>query len=113
MNICEKQENKERGILILYALPDTKKLNLTEAQAYDIIWSVFHKNTKEAFSAVVYYGQETGSKPGKSFDELGILLPIHQFESKMLQHLEVIDGLVADMSRRNDKKMAGTDSFDL
>ena len=112
MNICEKQENKERGILILYALPDTKKLNLTEAQAYDIIWSVFHKIQKEAFSAVVYYGQETGSKPGKSFDELGVLLPIHQFESKMLQHLEVIDGLVL-ACREEMIKMAGTDSFDL
>ena len=33
MNICEKQDNKERGIHILYALPNTKKLNLTEAQA--------------------------------------------------------------------------------
>ena len=112
MHTCEKQENKERGILILYALPDTKKLNLTEAQAYDIIWSVFHKIQKEAFSAVVYYGQETGSKPGKSFDELGILLPIHQFESKMLQHLEVIDGLVLTC-REEMIKMAGTDSFDL
>lgn len=112
MNICEKQEDKERGILILYALPDTKKLNLTEAQAYDIIWSVFHKIQKEAFSAVVYYGQETGSKPGKSFDELGILLPIHQFESKMLQHLEVIDGLVLTC-REEMIKMAGTDSSNL
>ena len=111
MNICEKQENKERGIFILYELPDTKKLNLTEAQAYDVIWSVFHKIQKEAFSAVVYYGQETGSKSGKSFDELGVLLPIHQFESKMLQHLEVIDKLVL-ACREEMIKMAGTDSFD-
>ena len=72
----------------------------------------FTKIQKEAFSAVVYYGQETGSKPGKSFDELGVLLPIHQFESKMLQHLEVIDGLVL-ACREEMIKMAGTDSFDL
>ena len=77
----EKKENKERGIFILYALPDTKKLNLTEAQAYDMIWSTFHKIQKEAFSAIVFYGQETGTKSGKSFDELGVLLPIHQFEN--------------------------------
>ena len=31
MNITEKKENKRRGIMILYALPDTKKLGLTEA----------------------------------------------------------------------------------
>ena len=112
MNICEKQENRERGILILYALPDTKKLNLTEAQAYDVIWSTFHEIQKEAFSAIVYYGQETGNKSGKSFDELGVLLPIHQFESKMLQHLGVIDGLVLSC-REKMIKSAGSDSLDL
>lgn len=79
---------------MLYALPDTKKLNLTEAQAYDVIWSTFHEIQKEAFSAIVYYGQETGTGNDKSFDELGVLLPIHQFESKMREHIGVIDGLV-------------------
>lgn len=112
MNICEKQENKERGILILYALPDTKKLNLTEAQAYDVIWSTFHDIQKEAFSAVVFYGQETGTKSGKSFDELGVLLPIHQFENKMLHHLSAIDGLVLSC-REKMIKVAGTNSLDL
>ena len=112
MNICEKKENKERGILVLYALPDTKKLNLTEAQAYDVIWSTFQQIQKEAFSAIVYYGQETGCRSGKSFDELGVLLPIHQFESQMLHHLSVIDGLVLSC-REEMIKVAGTDSLDL
>ena len=112
MNICEKKENKERGILVLYALPDTKKLNLTEAQAYDVIWSTFQQIQKEAFSAIVYYGQETGCRSGKSFDELGVLLPIPQFESQMLHHLSVIDGLVLSC-REEMIKVAGTDSLDL
>lgn len=112
MNICEKKENKERGILVLYALPDTKKLNLTEAQAYDVIWSTFQQIQKEAFSAIVYYGQKTGCRSGKSFDELGVLLPIHQFESQMLHHLSVIDGLVLSC-REEMIKVAGTDSLDL
>ena len=112
VNICEKKENKERGILVLYALPDTKKLNLTEAQAYDVIWSTFQQIQKEAFSAIVYYGQETGCRSGKSFDELGVLLPIHQFESQMLHHLSVIDGLVLSC-REEMIKVAGTDSLDL
>ena len=51
-------------------------------------------------------------KSGKSFDELGVLLPIHQFESKMLQHLSVIDGLVLSC-REEMIKTAGTDSLDL
>lgn len=112
MEIAERKEKKERGILILYALPDTKKLHLTEAQAYDVIWSTFHEIQKEAYSAVVFYGQETGSKFGKSFDELGVLLPIHQFEAKMLQHLGIIDGLVLSC-REKMLKTAGNNSFDL
>ena len=112
MELSEKAENRERGILILYALPDTKKLGLTEAQAYDVIWSTFHEIQEEAYSAVVYYGQETGTKSGKSFDELGVLLPIRQFESKMLQHFGVIDGLVL-ACREKMIKTAGIDSLDL
>ena len=112
MEIAERKEKKERGILILYALPDTKNLHLTEAQAYDVIWSTFHEIQKEAYSAVVFYGQETGSKSGKSFDELGVLLPIHQFEAKMLQHLGIIDGLVLSC-REKMLKTAGSNSFDL
>lgn len=112
LTISEKKENRERGILILYALPDTKKLNLTEAQAYDVIWSTYHEIQEAAYSAVVYYGQETGTRSGKSFDELGVLLPIHQFETKMLQHLSIIDGLVLSC-REEMIKTAGTDSLDL
>lgn len=112
MEITEKKENKERGILVLYALPDTRKLNLTEAQAYDIVWTTFREIQKAAFSAVVYYGQETEENDGRSFDELGVLLPIHQFENKMLQHLEMIDGLVLSCRERM-MKMAGEESFEL
>ena len=93
-------------------MPDTKKLGLTEAQAYDVIWSTFHDIQEEAYSAIVYYGQETGIRSGKSFDELGVLLPIHQFENKMLQHLSVIDGLVLSC-REEMIKTAGSDSLDL
>ena len=45
---------------------------------------------------MVYYGQETGLKkenPDKPYDEFGILLPIHEFEKKMLQHLAGNDSL--------------------
>lgn len=94
MDICEKKENRERGFLILYALPDTKKLHLTEAQAYDTVLTTFQEIQREAFSAIVYYGQDTGCQSGKSFDELGVLLPVRQFENKILHHLNAIDGLV-------------------
>ena len=112
MNIEEKHENRKRGILVLYALPDTKKMNMTEAQAYDVIWETFHKIQEEAFSAIVFYGQESGSKLGKGFDEIGVLLPIHQFEARMLEHLNAIDGIVLSC-RENMIKTAGADSLDL
>ena len=112
MNIDEKHENRKRGILVLYALPDTKKMNMTEAQAYDVIWETFHKIQEEAFSAIVFYGQESGSKLGKGFDEIGVLLPIHQFEARMLEHLNAIDGIVLSC-RENMIKTAGADSLDL
>lgn len=35
----------------------------------------------------------------KTFDELGVLLPIHEFEATMLHHLSVIDGLVLHLTK--------------
>ena len=65
--------------------------------------------------AVVFYGQETGVKkenPEKPFDELGVLLPIHEFEKKMLQHMEEIDGIVL-ACRERMMELAGNDSLKL
>lgn len=61
---------------------------------------------------MVYYGQETGEKAGKSFDEIGVLLPVHQFEKKMLMYLSEIDGIVL-ACREEMMKKAGSDSLDL
>lgn len=94
MDICEKKDSRQRGILVLYALPDTRQFHLTEAQAYEAVLTTFQEIQKTAFSAIVFYGQDTGCRQGKSFDELGVLLPVHQFEHKMLQHLDAIDRLV-------------------
>ena len=94
MEIDEKLANGKRGILILYALPDTAALGLKEAEAYAIIWDTFQEIQKCAPTAMVYYGQETGLKNEQKYDELGVLLPIHQFKNHMLHHLECIDGIV-------------------
>lgn len=112
MEITEKRENKRRGIMILYALPDTKKIGLTEAQAYAVVWDTFHNIQKEAPHAIVYYGQETGLKKEQTFDEIGILLPIREFEKKMLHHLSEIDGLVLACREKMMKK-AGMESLEL
>lgn len=79
---------------ILSTLPDTAALGLKEAEAYAIIWDTFQEIQKCAPTAMVYYGQETGLKNEQKYDELGVLLPIHQFKNHMLHHLECIDGIV-------------------
>ena len=61
-NIKEEKEERQRGILILYALPDTCKLGLTEAQTYAVVWKTFQEIQQAAPHAVVFYGQETGIK---------------------------------------------------
>ena len=110
--IVEKKENKSRGILILYALPDTCKMGLTEAEAYAVVWETFMQIQKAAPRAIVYYGQETGIKKQKEFDEIGVLLPIREFEKKMLHHLQEVDGIVLACREKMMEK-AGQESLDL
>ena len=112
LDIKEDYVNPKRGIFILYALPDTAALGMSEAQAYAIIWDAFQQIQKCALSAMVYYGQETGLKNERKFDEIGVLLPISQFEKKILHHLTEIDGIVL-ASREELMKKAGKDSLEL
>lgn len=112
MQIEETKENRQRGVLALYALPDTCSLGLTEAQAYAMVWDTFHEIQMEAPRAIVYYGQETGVRKKKEFDEIGILLPIHEFEKKMLHHLHEIDGIVLTC-REKLLKRTGSAGLDL
>ena len=108
----EYEKNKKRGVMALYALPDTRKLGLTEAQAYAVVWDTFQKIQKQAPRVEVYYGQDTGEKRQKGFDEIGVLLPIHGFEKRMLHHLDEIDGIVLSCREKMMKK-AGAESLDL
>lgn len=112
LEIMEKKENKRRGFLMLYALPDTRKLGMTEAQAYAVVWDTFREIQRKAPRAIVYYGQEIGLKAEKKFDEIGVLLPVHEFERKMLHHLNEIDGIVL-ACREKMMRVAGNDSLDL
>ena len=112
LEIMEKKENKRRGFLMLYALPDTRKLGMTEAQAYAVVWDTFREIQRKAPRAIVYYGQETGLKAEKKFDEIGVLLPVHEFERKMLHHLNEMDGIVL-ACREKMMRVAGSDSLDL
>ena len=75
LNITEEKDNRKRGVLALYALPDTCKLGLTEAQAYAVVWDAFQKIQEEAPRAMVYYGQETGLKKAMMLDAIKVGKP--------------------------------------
>lgn len=112
MKIQEKLCNGRRGIMILYALPDTEVLGLSEAEAYAVIWDTFCEIQKEVPSALVYYGQDTGENDKQRNDEIGILLPIYLFEKNMLKQLQTLDKIILPC-REKMINMAGTDSFNV
>ncbi|HBM3455754.1 TPA: DUF4866 family protein [Listeria innocua] len=89
--ISTKTINKKRGILVLYSLPSTLKLGMTEAQVYADIWETFLKIQEIIPSSRIFYGQETADNA----DELGVFLPIHHFEKKMVQNIEQVNHLIS------------------
>lgn len=60
MQVREMYSPSRRGVLTLYALPDTVEQGLTEAQAYNIVWDAFNEIQQKCPTAMVFYGQDTG-----------------------------------------------------
>lgn len=112
MRMQEMLTDERRGILILYALPNTVEQGLTEAQAYSIVWDAFMEIQEKCSTAMVYYGQDTGYKRHKAYDELGVLLPLKEFEKHILHHLEQVDE-IALCCREKMIQLAGPDSLPL
>ena len=112
MQVREMYSPSRRGVLTLYALPDTVEQGLTEAQAYNIVWDAFNEIQQRCPTAMVFYGQDTGYKLQKSHDELGVLLPLKEFEHNILHHLEQVDGIVL-RCREEMIHQAGKDSLPL
>ena len=112
MQVREMYSPPRRGVLTLYALPDTVEQGLTEAQAYNIVWDAFNEIQQKCPTAMVFYGQDTGYKLQKSHDELGVLLPLKEFEHNILHHLEQVDGIVL-RCREEMIHQAGKDSLPL
>ena len=63
-------------------------------------------------TAMVFYGQDTGCKLQENHDELGVLLPLKEFEHNILHHLEQVDGIVL-RCREEMIHQAGKDSLPL
>ena len=114
--VTKHEFEKFRDVYKNHSCAPRSKLYL--ADGYDLMrvytdgMNIKDKIQQTAPTAMVYYGQETGEKAGKSFDEIGVLLPVHQFEKKMLMHLSEIDGIVL-ACREEMMKKAGSDSLDL
>ena len=66
MQIQEKKENKKRGVMALYALPDTRKLGLTEAQRVDLI----EKKARLWVDSGAMFGVD-----GEGFERINIACP--------------------------------------
>ena len=96
MQVREMYSPSRRGVLTLYALPDTVEQGLTEAQAYNIVWDAFNEIQQRCPTAMV----------------LGVLLPLKEFEHNILDHLEQVDGIVL-RCREEMIHQAGKDSLPL
>lgn len=112
MQVQEVLSPPRRGILTLYALPDTAEQGLTEAEAYNIVWDAFNAVQQACPTAMVFYGQDTGFKKQRAYDELGVLLPMQEFEHHILHHLEQTDGILL-ACREKMMQAAGMDSLPL
>lgn len=112
MQVQEIMSPPRRGILTLYAMPDTAEQGLTEAEAYNIVWDAFNAIQQACPTAMVFYGQNTGFKKERAYDELGVLLPMKEFEHHILNHLDQVDG-IALACREKMMKAAGIDSLPL
>ena len=65
MNIKEKHENKERGILLLYALPDTKKLHLSERRHTMSFGQLFIKSSRKLTLPLFFTVRKPEADPAK------------------------------------------------
>ena len=67
---------------------------------------------KKISNKIIRENRILNKKLKKEFDEIGILLPIHEFEKKMLHHLHEIDGIVLTC-REKLLKRTGSAGLDL
>ena len=72
----------------------------------------FGSNKNEIQQRCLTYGQDTGCKLQENHDELGVLLPLKEFEHNILHHLEQVDGIML-RCREEMIHQAGKDSLSL
>lgn len=94
MTVRQKVLEKCTGILLIRELPDTIKLNKTEAEAYCTVWDIMVQLEKNLPMALVFYGQDARIKNGTQYDELGILLPDSLFMKNLERHVAKAEAII-------------------
>lgn len=82
------------GVLLVYEMPDTVKMQETEAQAYAAIWDILMDLQKSLPRSVVYYGQDTVESKGKHYDTLGVFLPMYHFHKSLEKNIDAANKIV-------------------
>ena len=67
MEAQEIRMGEHIGVLLVYEMPDTVKMQETEAQAYAIIWDILMDLQKSLPRSVVYYGQDSMENKGNRY----------------------------------------------
>lgn len=94
MEVKGYRMGEQLGVLLVYKLPDTIKMQETEAQSYVAVMDLVMKLQETLPRSIVYYGQERIEDDGKSFDELGVFLPLTHFSERLEKHIETAEQIV-------------------
>lgn len=94
MEAQEIRMGEHIGVLLVYEIPDTVKMQETEAQAYAAIWDILMDLQKSLPRSVVYYGQDSMENKGNRYDALGVFLPMYHFRKALEKNIDIANKIV-------------------
>ena len=94
MEAQEIRMGEHIGVLLVYEMPDTVKIQETEAQAYAAIWDILMDLQKSLPRSVVYYGQDSMENKGNRYDALGVFLPMYHFRKALEKNIDIANKIV-------------------
>ena len=100
MEAQEIRMGEHIGVLLVYEMPDTVKMQETEAQAYAIIWDILMDLQKSLPRSVVYYGQDSMENKGNRYDALGVFLPMYHFRKALEKNIDIANKIV-ELANKN------------
>lgn len=95
MNVEIDKYKETTGVLLVYAMPNTKEYNMSEVQGYNLVLDAFMSIQKRIPSSLIFYGQDDFIEDNKKYDKLAVLIPLHKFEVHLKEHIEYVDKVVS------------------